>query len=62
MFNPVRIVSENDFDPHSGKYALEIFVSFENFHLLLTPKDSRTMSSNKLANLKLGSRNKSEEE
>ena len=33
MFNPVRIVSENDFDPHSGKYALEIFVSFENFHL-----------------------------
>jgi DNA-directed RNA polymerase II subunit RPB2 len=33
MFNPVRIASENDYDPHSGKYALEIFVSFENFHL-----------------------------
>ena len=33
MFNPVRIVSENDFDPVSGKYSLEIFVNFENFHM-----------------------------
>lgn len=33
MFNPVRIVSENDFDPVSKKYALEIFVNFENFHM-----------------------------
>ena len=33
MFNPVRIVSEQDFDPKSGKHALEIFVTFENFHI-----------------------------
>ena len=33
MFNPVRIASENDYDPKSGKYALEIFINFENFHL-----------------------------
>ena len=33
MFNPVRICSENDLDKDSGKYKLEIFVTFENFHL-----------------------------
>ena len=33
MFNPVQIKSEQDYDPTSGKYALEIFVSFENFHI-----------------------------
>ena len=33
MFNPVRICSENDVDKDSGKYKLEIFVTFENFHL-----------------------------
>ena len=33
MFNPVRICSENDIDKDSGKYKLEIFVTFENFHL-----------------------------
>ena len=33
MFNPVKIASENDYDPKSGKYALEMYVSFENFHL-----------------------------
>ena len=33
MFNPVRIASENDYDAASGKYALEIFVNFENFHM-----------------------------
>ncbi len=33
MFNPVRIASENDFDPVSKKYALEILVTFENFHM-----------------------------
>ena len=33
MFNPVRIVSENDYDPASGKHSLEIFVNFENFHM-----------------------------
>ena len=33
MFNQVRIASENDFDAASGKYALEIFVNFENFHM-----------------------------
>ena len=33
MFNPVRIASDNDYDAASGKYALEIFVNFENFHM-----------------------------
>jgi DNA-directed RNA polymerase beta subunit len=33
MFNPVPIVSEQDYDPNSKKYALEIFVTFENFHI-----------------------------
>jgi len=33
MFNPVKICSENDYDKESGKYSLEIFITFENFHL-----------------------------
>ena len=33
MFNPVHIKSENDFDAHSGKYSLEVFITFENFHI-----------------------------
>ena len=33
MFNPVRIVSENDFDPKSQKYSLEILINFENFNI-----------------------------
>jgi len=33
MFNPVHIASEQDYDPKSEKYALEIFITFENFHL-----------------------------
>ena len=33
MFNPVHIKSENDYDKESGKYALEIFITFENFHI-----------------------------
>jgi len=33
MFNPVSIKSEQDYDAKSGKYALEIFVTFENFHI-----------------------------
>ena len=33
MFNPVHIASEQDFDAKSGKYSLEIFVTFENFHM-----------------------------
>jgi DNA-directed RNA polymerase beta subunit/intein/homing endonuclease len=33
MFNPVHIASEHDFDPVSKKYALEIFITFENFHI-----------------------------
>lgn len=33
MFNPVHIASEHDYDATSKKYALEIFVTFENFHL-----------------------------
>jgi DNA-directed RNA polymerase II subunit RPB2 len=33
MFNPVHIKSENDFDMTSGKYSLEIFITFDNFHI-----------------------------
>jgi DNA-directed RNA polymerase II subunit RPB2 len=33
MFNPVHIKSENDFDAKSGKYFLEMLVTFENFHI-----------------------------
>jgi DNA-directed RNA polymerase beta subunit len=33
MFNTIHIKSENDFDPVSGKYALETFISFENFNI-----------------------------
>ena len=33
MFNPVHIKSENDYDPISQKYALEIIITFENFHI-----------------------------
>jgi len=33
MFNPVHIKSENDYDQTSGKYSLEIFITFENFHI-----------------------------
>jgi len=33
MFNPVHIKSENDYDAVSGKYALEMFITFENFHI-----------------------------
>jgi DNA-directed RNA polymerase II subunit RPB2 len=33
MFNPVHIVSEQDFDPESKKYSLEIFITFENFQI-----------------------------
>ena len=33
MFNPLRIVSENDFDPISKQYSLEIFITFENLKI-----------------------------
>jgi DNA-directed RNA polymerase II subunit RPB2 len=33
MFNPVHIASDQDFDPESKKYALELFITFENFHI-----------------------------
>ena len=33
MFNEVHIKSENDFDKESGKYSLELFIKFENFHI-----------------------------
>jgi DNA-directed RNA polymerase beta subunit len=33
MFNPVHIASEQDYDAKSGKHALEIFITFENFHI-----------------------------
>jgi len=33
MFNPCHIKSENDYDPASGKYSLEMFITFENFHI-----------------------------
>jgi DNA-directed RNA polymerase II subunit RPB2 len=33
MFNPIHVKSENDFDIKSGKYSLEMFITFENFHI-----------------------------
>jgi DNA-directed RNA polymerase II subunit RPB2 len=33
MFNPVHIASEQDYDPISQKYSLEIIINFENFHI-----------------------------
>ena len=33
MFNPTRIVSEQDYDIKSGHYSLEIFVTFEKFNM-----------------------------
>ena len=33
MFNPVHIKSEEDYDDKSGKYSLEMFITFENFHI-----------------------------
>ena len=33
MFNPVHIASEQDLDPTSKKYSLEIYITFENFHI-----------------------------
>uniref|UniRef100_A0A6C0E1L8 DNA-directed RNA polymerase n=1 Tax=viral metagenome TaxID=1070528 RepID=A0A6C0E1L8_9ZZZZ len=33
MFNPINIRSEQDYDAASGKYSLEISVTFENFHI-----------------------------
>jgi DNA-directed RNA polymerase II subunit RPB2 len=34
MFNPVRIVSEQDFDPKTEKHALEIQINFDQFQML----------------------------
>lgn len=33
MFNPMRVVSEQDYDPVSKQFALEVFITFENFKL-----------------------------
>lgn len=33
MFNPVHIKSENDFDAKTNTYSLEMFITFENFHI-----------------------------
>ena len=33
MFNPVHIKSEEDYDEKSGKYSLEMYITFENFHI-----------------------------
>jgi DNA-directed RNA polymerase beta subunit len=33
MFNPVHIVSEQDYDQINKKYSLEIYVTFENFQI-----------------------------
>ena len=33
MFNPVHVRSEHDFDKASGKYNLEMFITFENFSI-----------------------------
>ena len=32
MFNPVTIHSEHDYDKDSNKYALEMIITFSNFH------------------------------
>lgn len=33
MFNPVHIKSNDDYDEETGKYGLEIFITFDNFHI-----------------------------
>jgi DNA-directed RNA polymerase II subunit RPB2 len=33
MFNPVRIASDQDYDPLNKKHSLEVFITFENFHI-----------------------------
>lgn len=33
MFNPLRIVSDEDLDPQTGLYALEVIATFENFNI-----------------------------
>ena len=33
MFNPVQICSDHDYDKDSGKHSLEIYITFENFHI-----------------------------
>jgi DNA-directed RNA polymerase II subunit RPB2 len=33
MFNPVHINSEEDYDVKTGKYSLEMLITFENFHI-----------------------------
>ena len=33
MFNPVLIHSDQNFDPNTKKYSLEIFITFENFNI-----------------------------
>jgi len=33
MFNPMRIVSEEDLDPATGLYSLEVIATFENFNI-----------------------------
>jgi len=33
MFNPIHIASDQDLDPVSKKHSLEIFITFENFHI-----------------------------
>lgn len=33
MFNPVHIASEQDYDKETNKYALEVFITFENFNI-----------------------------
>jgi len=33
MFNPVHIKSEEDYNEKTGKYSLEMLITFENFHI-----------------------------
>ena len=33
MFNPAEIASDNDFDKESGKYKLEVHITFKNFKI-----------------------------
>ena len=33
MFNPIHIKSENDYHEASGKYLLEVYITFDNYNI-----------------------------
>lgn len=47
MFNPYRVVSDQDYDPKSGLYSLEVYVSFENF-CIVRPQIQENNGSQKI--------------